>query len=184
MQGIDLSIISVIVGIFVGLGTLIAGCGFAYAQFKSGGDKAKDDLIQTLRDTATAERIEKERLAGEKVTLVNSHQTQINALNERIGKLQGLYEASEANKKEYLAILQGRDPAQKAFMELLTKAAQQSNEVTLQSQKYMTDTIKVLHEIRTFMETLNRNSTANNKFLSEVGEATAKEEGNVLRKKP
>jgi len=180
---IDLELISLIVGVFTGLGVLIAGIGFSYAQFKSGGDKAKDDLIDTLKETAVVEREKAARLATEKVTLVDSHQTQINQLTEKIGKLQGLYEASEQSKKEYLAILQGRDPAQQAFMELLTKAAANSNEVTAQSQKYMTDTIKVLGEIRTFMEKLNKNSTENNKFLSDVGEATAKEEGNVLRKK-
>lgn len=180
---IDLQLISIIIGIFAGLGTLIAGSGFAYAQFKTGGDKAKDDLIQTLRDTATAERVEKERLAEEKITLVNSHQTQINQLNERIGKLQGLYEASEQSKKDYLAILQGRDPAQKAFMELLTKAAMSSNEVTAQSQKYMADTIAILGEIRTFMAGLNESSTANQKFLSEVAHDTKSGEGETLRKK-
>lgn len=183
MQGIDLSIISVIIGIFVGLGTLIAGCGFAYAQFKTGGDKAKDDLIETLKETATAEKAEKERLAEEKVTLVNSHQQQLNDLNNKIGELTGLYKAAEQSRQEYLKILQGRDPAQQAFMELVTKAAQQSNEVTAQSQKYMVDTIEILGEIRTFMKNLNESSSANRQFLSEVAHDTKIGEGETLRKK-
>ena len=180
---IDLELISLIVGVFTGLGVLIAGIGFSYAQFKSGGDKAKDDLIDTLKETAVVEREKAARLATEKVTLVDSHQTQINQLTEKIGKLQGLYEASEQSKKEYLAILQGRDPAQQAFMELLTKAASDSQKITVQSQQYMQDTIKVLGEIRTFMEKLNEKAATNQKFIAEVDKATAQEEGNVLRKK-
>lgn len=180
--GLNLQTISVIVGIFIGLGTLIAGCGFAYAQFKTGGDKAKDDLIDTLKETAVVERDKAARLAAERVTLVDSHQVQINQLNERIGKLQGLYEASEQSKKEYLEILQGRDPAQKAFMELLTKAAENNNKDRVEAQQYMKDTVAVLGEIRTFMENLNKSAKKSNNFQDEVNSATAKESGKVLRK--
>jgi len=158
---INLDYLSVIIGIFAGLGTLIAGIGFAYAQFKSGGDKAKDDLIDTLKETALVEREKATRLAEEKATIVGSHQTQINELSNKIGKLQGLYEAAEANKKEYLSILQGRDPQQKVFME---------------------ETTRILVEIRMFMEKLNKDSNLNKKFLSDVDDATFQGTGKVLRK--
>lgn len=167
----------------MGLGTLIAGCGFAYAQFKTGGDKAKDDLIGTLKDTAEVEREKAIRLAAEKVTLVDSHQLQINELNNKIGKLQGLYEASEASKKEYLAILQGRDPAQQKFMEIVMKQIEESQKQSPQVQTYMVETTNILKEIKTFMQNLNNTAGANNKFLTEVSEATSKEEGKILRKK-
>lgn len=190
MNGIDLQIISVIVGILIGLGTLIAGCGFAYAQFKTGGDKAKDDLIQTLKETAIVERDKSIRLSEEKATLVDSHQAQINELKREIGKLQGLYEASESSKKEYLSILQGRDPAQKAFMEnqqrfmeLVMGQIKKNDEVAPQAQKYMEETTRILAEIRIFMENLNRNSSENKQFLSEVETSTRNEEGKVLRRK-
>lgn len=183
MQGIDLSIISVIVGIFIGLGTLIAGCGFAYAQFKTGGDKAKDDLITTLKETAEVEREKAARLAAEKVTIVDSHQTQINALNEKIGKLQGLYEASEASKKEYLAILQGRDPANQKFMETVLTQIAEGQKVQLEAQKYMVETTKILGEIKVFMSNLNDSSQKNSQFLSDVDEATKTGQGEPLRKK-
>lgn len=190
MNGIDLSIISAIVGIFIGLGTLIAGCGFAYAQFKTGGDKAKDDLIGTLKEAVEVERAKGTRLTEEKTTLISSHQLQINDLNNKIGKLTGLYEASENSKKEYLAILQGRDPAQKAFMEsqqkfmeLVLTQIKKNDEVAPQAQKYMEETTRILAEIRTFMESLNNSATKNSAFLDEVDEATAHEDGKVLRKK-
>jgi len=158
---INFNYLSIIIGVFVGLGTLIAGLGFAYAQFKSGGEKAKDALIDTLKETALVEREKATRLAAEKATIVDSHQGQINDLSNRIGKLQGLYEAAEANKKEYLSILQGRDPQQKVFME---------------------ETTKILVEIRTFIEKLNKDSNSNRKFLDDVDDATAQGKGKVLRK--
>jgi len=158
---INFNYLSIIIGTFAGLGALIAGIGFAYSQFKSGGDKAKNDLIDTLKETALVEREKATRLAEEKATIVDSHQGQINDLSSRIGKLQGLYEASEVSKKEYLSILQGRDPQQKVFME---------------------ETTKILVEIRMFMEKLNKDSNSNQKFLDEVDDATAQGKGKVLRK--
>ena len=180
---IDFQPISVIIGVFIGLGTLIAGSGFAYAQFRSGGDKAKDDLINTLKESVDVERAKSTRLMDEKAVLVNSHQIQINELNSKIGKLQGLWEASEASKKEYLAILQGRDPAQQKFMEIVLKQIDENAKTAPKAMEYMTETTKILMEIRTFMENLNDSSKENRKFLSEVAVDTAHEEGKPLRKK-
>jgi len=143
-------------GGLAGIGVLFGGLGFAYAQFRSGAGKAKDELVATLKETAMAEREKAAALAKEKVEQSQFHQTQINELSSKIGKLQGLYEASEKSKQEYLLVLQGRDPAQQKFMELLTTAAMQSNKTTEKADKFMTDTIAVLSEIKTFMEKLNK----------------------------
>lgn len=187
---LNLQLISTIVGIFMGLGALIAGVGFAYSQFKTGGDKAKNDLIDTLKEQAIAEREKASRLAEEKVTLVDSHQTQINQLNERIGKLQGLYEASEQSRQEYLKILQGRDPAQQKFienqskfMEVVMKQIEENQKTAPEAARYMAETGKILVEIRNFMETLNKSANKNTEFLNDVNKATESEEGKVLRKK-
>lgn len=152
---LDLALISTIIGFFIGLGTLVAGIGFAYAQFKSGGNKAKDDLIDTLKETALVEKEKADRLEKEKATLINSHQSQLNDLNNKMGKLQGLYEASEKSKAEYLSILQGRDPSQQKFMEFMIEAAKSSNQITKDANKFMTDTIAILGEIKISMQNIN-----------------------------
>lgn len=169
-------------GGLAGIGVLFGGLGFAYAQFKSGAGRAKDELIATLKETAIAERDKAAQLAKEKVDLAQFHQTQINDLNTKIGKLQGLYEASENGKKEYLAILQGRDPAQQKFMELMITAATESRKTSDAAQVYMADSIKTLGEIRVFMEQLNKSAAENKTFIKEVVEDTAHDAGKVLRK--
>lgn len=113
-------------GGLAGIGVLLGGIGFAYAQFRLGGSKAKDELIKTLQETAIAEREKAKQLEVEKLEQSRFHQKQINELNEKIGKLQGLYEESKDRGKEYLAILQGRSPEQQKFMEYLTEVARES----------------------------------------------------------
>lgn len=152
---LNITLISTIIGIFIGFGTLIAGIGFAYAQFKSGGSKAKDDLIDTLKETALVEQEKADRLEKEKAILVGSHQAQLNELNNKIGKLQGLYEAAEKNRAEYLSILQGRDPGQQEFMKFMMEAAKNTNRLTSDANRYMADTIEILGEIKIFMQNFN-----------------------------
>lgn len=135
-------------GGLAGIGALAAGIGFAYAQFKSGGNKAKDDLITTLKETAVVEREKSERLSIEKQTLIVSHQNQINELSARIGKLQGLQEANEKKIEEYKMILQGRSPEQQKFMEFMTNVAKESGQ-------YMRDSSKILKDIQTSLNRLD-----------------------------
>lgn len=137
-------------GGLAGIGALMAGLGFAFAQFKAGGNKAKDELIATLKETAVAEREKAAQLAQEKNIIIASHQTQINSLNEKIGKLQGLYEAAEQRNKEYLSILQGRAPEQTEFMKFVTTVA--TNHVS-----YMKETSVILKDVKEFMEHMKDN---------------------------
>lgn len=169
-------------GGLAGIGVLFGGLGFAYAQFRSGAGKAKDELISTLKETATAERDKAAQLAKEKVEQSQFHQTQINQLNEKIGKLQGLYEESKDRNKEYLAILQGRDPDQKKFMEIMSQAITEGAKVNAEAQKYMKDTSQILDEIKTFMKIMSGEVAKANLFNQEVVSDTAHNEGKVLKK--
>lgn len=168
-------------GILAGLGGLTAGIGFAYSQFRVGAGQAKDDLIKTLKETAIVEREKAERLAAEKITLINSHQGQINELNLKIGKLQGTAEANEKKMNEYLTILQGKDPAQMDFIATVLAEIKKNQEVQPAAQKYMQDSITILGEIRTFMQNLNDKAEHSDKFIRKVETSTAKESGKALR---
>ena len=145
----DFTIITTIVGIFAGIGLLIAGIGYGYAQFRTGANKAKDELVETLEKQLEIEREKTKQWEAEKQTLVASHQTQLNKLTQDVGKLQGLNEANEKKIKEYQDILQGRDPAQQKFMEIVLKAIEAN-------QSFMEKTTDILSEIKIFMGDLNK----------------------------
>jgi len=165
-----------IFGGLAGLGVLAAGIGFAYSQFKSGANQAKDDLIKTLKETALVEREKSSRLVEEKLTLIKSHQEQINELSKQLGILQGKSEANEKKMKEYIEILQGRSPEQNKFIEYMTLAAENSA-------KYMQESAIILVQVRTFMESMNKGIAVGNTFNQEVADATSKHEGEPLRKR-
>lgn len=123
MFDIDLTIISTLIGIFAGLGILIAGIGYAYAQYKSGAEKAKDNLILTLQETAQAEKTEKERLSTEKTEMLLLHQGQIAQLTRELAELRGRFDEQGKKTMEYKEILQGRDPGQLKYMREMEKLA-------------------------------------------------------------
>lgn len=122
-----------IFGGFAGIGALTAGLGYAYSQFKSGGSKAKDELIATYQETIKAEREKVQVLTTEKTTLMGSHQEQMNILNGKIGKLEGLYEGALQRIKEYTEILQGKSPEQTEFMKLMVETARSATEYMARS---------------------------------------------------
>lgn len=141
-------------GGMAGVGVLAGGLGVAYSQFKSGGNKAKDELIETLKESAVAEKNKADRLAQEKVTLMNSHQLQLNSLTEEIGKLKGLYQAAEKRSEDMLKILQGRNPEQEQYMKDM-------REFTKGVALYMKDSSEVLAGMKTFMTKLNEKAQTN-----------------------
>lgn len=171
------------IGGLPGLGLLLAGSGFAYAQFKQGGTRAKDEVIATYKEQAVAEKERASRLAEEKTVLINSHQIQINELNNKMGKLQGAYEQSEKRNKEFLEIFQGKNPEQTEFMKYLTAVAADSAKFMLEGREYMRGTTEILNDIKTFMAVMNAEIAKGNMFNKQVMEDTKHGEGEVLRKK-
>lgn len=119
--------------ILSGVGVLAGGLGFAYAQFKSGANKAKDDLVHTLRESLD---VEKNKIKE----LTETYGTQINTLNKEVGRLQGLHESNERKIKEYMEILQGRNPEMEKFMIEITATSRNA-------EKYMENSTKILSEL-------------------------------------
>src|SRR3990167_2687027 len=133
----DTGLISALIGISVGLGTLIAGIGFAYAQFKSGGDKYKDNLIDTLKESVAILEEKTRKQSEEKSLLVTSHQTQLTELSKSLGVLKGRFDEQTRQIEMYKQLLQGRDPEQTKVLQevhdLLTKI--NKNSKTLKGSK-------------------------------------------------
>lgn len=144
-----------------GIGVLAAGFGFAYAQFKSGGGKAKDDLVSTLKEQLNIEKEKTEQLKLEKDTLIQSHQKQLTEITGKLGKLEGLQEANEKKIKEYRDILQGRSPEQTQFMEFMTQVAKDSAE-------YMKNSSNILKDIQGSLRKIDGRVTNNEKAIIEI----------------
>lgn len=139
-----------IFGGLAGLGVFAASVGWVVVQFKSGGVKAKDDLIVTLKDALAIEQDKTKKLSEEKSQLITSHQTQLNEINKAMGVLQGKFEEQSKKVEEYKQILQGRNPEQTEFMKLITAAA-------TEQAKYRVETTKILKEISVYIRNSKRN---------------------------
>ncbi len=178
-----------IIAFFSGIGIFVAGIGFAYAQFKTGANKAKDDLVNTYKEQLEIEKEKTKQLLIEKDTLVQSHQRQLNELNEKIGKLSGLYEGAELRNKQMTDILQGRDPSnmefmkqQGEFMTVVLKQIEENSKTAPAATAYMAQSIKILGEIKNFMETLNNKSNKTQDFIHNIEDATDSQTGKPVMK--
>jgi stress response protein YsnF len=138
-----------IFGTLAGVGVLTAGIGYGYAQFRTGANKAKDELVQTYKEQLEIEKEKTKQMLIERETLVQSHQNQLNKLTQDVGRLQGLNEANEKKIKEYQEILQGRNPEQIEFMSVVIQSVKDN-------QIFMKQTVDTLTEIKTYMGDLNK----------------------------
>lgn len=136
-----------IFGGLAGLGVFAASIGWVFVQFRSGGVKAKDDLIATLKEALLVETDKNKKLVEERTQLITSHQEQINVLNKQMGVLEGKLDSAEKKIDEYKELLQGRNPDQVKFMEYLTDTASQSAKYMESSSKYMKESSRLLKDI-------------------------------------
>ena len=140
---------------------ILAGVAVFFTKFRELKDKSSRELIDTLKETAQAEREKAERLREENEKQRTYFQKEINDLKIEMANLKTLYETSEKSKQEYLEILKDKNPEQIAFMKLLTEAANQSKETITTSSAYMSESLKVLADIHKFMKTLNDKAIEN-----------------------
>ncbi len=146
-------IITIGMEIIVGLLFVTGGVGLLLNMIKK---KPRDENNEVLNSANTimdfwknqAEQYktisdEKDKTYNEKITsLTKSFTDQIASLSREIGELKGQLTAETSQKKEYLAILQNRDPETKKFMEYMIKA----NENQTETNK---EIIRILSEIHT-----------------------------------
>lgn len=113
---LDTLTVSTIFGFFAGIGILVAGSGYAYAQYKRGGSDADVKTIISLREYIETLEDKNKRLSEEKSQLINSHQVQITELTKNMGVLQGRFDEQAKQVEMYTKILQGRDPEMMAVL--------------------------------------------------------------------
>ena len=136
----NLELISAIIGVSIGIGAITIAIGYAYAQFKSGGDKYKDNLIDTLKESVAVLEAKNKQQAEERTQLLTSHQVQLTDLNKELGILQGRFDEQTRQLEAYKTLLQGRDPEQIKIMTEIREAL-----VNLNNRNYslnITDTSK------------------------------------------
>ena len=140
---------------------ILAGVAFFFTKLREMKDNASRELIDTLKETALAEREKAERLHQENKALLAEHQKQIasmekqiNDINIELTNIKARAAAAEQSKKEYLEIIQGRNP---------------------EIQVLLTD-------IRDFMRSLSERSQTNQKRNEKIDKDTENEEGNIMRK--
>lgn len=116
--------------LLAGLGILGGGFGYLVSQFKEGsskGIKSAEDLMNFWKSQA-----EGYKLAMDEKDKVNS--TKFEELNAKIGNIQGQLTEKERQNKEYLEILQNRDPETQRFQSTM-----------VESMKYMAEVLKDVH---------------------------------------
>jgi len=107
---LNIQTISTIVGIFIGLGAMIGGCGYGYSSWKNGNNKYKDETISDLKIAIETKEKEISRLNEEKTILILSHQKQITEIQKELSELQGAFKEQSKKLGEYRSILENRNP--------------------------------------------------------------------------
>lgn len=112
-------IVLLIIGSLGTLGILAAGLGYFISSFRKGSTQEKDSLISSSEQL---NQFYKDQAEGYKImmeTKDTKNAESINDLSRQVGELRGQLNAETQQKKEYLEILQNRDPETKKFMEFM-----------------------------------------------------------------
>lgn len=118
------------------LGFLILGLSYIFVQWRYGQNKASVEVIETYKEQ------------------VYQLREQVNNLSKELGILEGVVKEKDSQIKTYLAILQNRNPEMEAFIQSISKVA---NDATA-FMKDMGLTMTTLKEdINLLMEKADRN---------------------------
>lgn len=143
-----LQTIGAMVGIIVSLGVLIAGCGYAYAQYRRGGkeaDKENQDAQGKVLDdnTKTLTLLRSQLEALQKSTTEQDEKIRI--LRGEVQSLKTLIEEKDRKLTEYIRIIQGKDPKLEETLNTIlhfiteSKAYMTKNEQAIDHIKSVTD---------------------------------------------
>jgi hypothetical protein len=143
MNNQTLQVILTIVGAIGSVGILAGGFGFLFSKFRKGTMEEKTDIMSSA-DQLT--NFWKEQITGfkdvikelrEKLEIqTKEFNTQLQVMGNELGQVRGQLEAEARQKKEYLAILENRDPATKQFMEYMVKSMENQDKMLQEIFKY------------------------------------------------
>lgn len=162
-----IQIIEFTFGGLISLGAFAGGIGYLISAYVQGKNKQKDDGISSENQLT---QFWKDQVTGFKDMLAeqdrkmevqrNDYNTQIKDLSNQLSEVKGQLMEKEKTNKEYLAILQNRNPELEQFMKALTQASSDQAEYRKESKDMFKGMITVLGDIHT--ATLD-----NNKILHE-----------------
>ncbi len=135
---------------------IVAGGGYIIRLFNKDTTQDKNEVVNSAntkmdfwKNQAEQYKVisdEKDKTYNEKITsLTKSFNDQIAALSREVGELKGQLTSETAQKKEYLAILQDKNPETKAFMDFMVKAVKNHDEAH-------EEMMRVLGEIHTMTQ--------------------------------
>ncbi len=117
------TIIVWILGSLAGLGLFFFGGGYLISKFKNGSKEEEAESRDLISSNDQIKEFYKQQ--NEDLKVINTElRSKIEGLTREVGEIKGQLNAETSQKKEYLAILQNRDPETKKFMELLVKAVE------------------------------------------------------------
>lgn len=148
------SIFNILPQIAAVLVILVAGGGYVVRLFNKDTKEEKSDVVSSAntimefwKNQAEEYKVigdEKDKRHSEKIAeLTKDFTAQITALTREVGELKGQLTAESIQKKEYLAILQNRDPETKKFMEIMLKAEEDHDA----SHKEMMEVLSQIHKM-------------------------------------
>jgi len=134
-----LQLILTIGGVVTFIALLAGGVGLAINAFRK---RPRDEKNEVVNSANTIMEFWKNQAEQYKLIIDEkdrTHNEKITDLTRQVGELRGQLNAETSQKKEYLAILQNRDPETKKFMEHMVNATENQDKILAEIFKMVKD---------------------------------------------
>lgn len=156
-------IVWLIIAGIASLGGVIAAIGFIIYSLKKGGQEVVSSAGQLStfwkeQSDGFKQMLVAKEDAWQKLTAEKDAKTQatINSLSKEVGELRGQLDAKASQAKEYLEILQNRNPEMKEFMTTMLGVAQVSQTFMLDNKTFQSKQGETMQQVLEFMQHINQ----------------------------